>query len=767
MAPDPPRRRRSISRELTLGLVITIMVISTLAITGIYLNLSARAETLLQVKADEYLDFTVDTLSAPMWDIARENIRDIGLSLARSDFLVGIRVVDADGRVLLDHQKSPTGPVIGRSGPVLYEGEQIGRVDLTLSAGRFMADRRQMLPTTVGILLAVVVCLLVVTGIYTRMLLKNPLDRLGAVVAAYAEGRYDAARADIPYAEFAPLVAVLHEMGETIIHQMGELTAAEEKYRNIYENAVVGIFQEDPRGRFLGVNQTLAGMLGYDDPEQALAACRDVGSRLYRRAEDREKFIRVCDRLGRFTDMETQWRRRDGESIWVSLSGRKVADDAGRLLYCEGIAEDITEKKRFEAELSRYRAHLEELVDQRTRELAAAKEEAERANTAKSAFLANMSHEIRTPMNAIIGLSSLSLGLDLPPKAEAHMKTLRKSARHLLDLIDNILDFSKIEAGQLALEESDFSLRNLLDELVEMFAGPIAEKGIAMDRHIDPGIPDRLRGDPLRLRQILINLVNNAVKFTEEGEIAVRAALEASGDDGVLLRFTVRDTGIGIPPEERARLFTSFMQADNSTTRKYGGTGLGLAISKRLAELLGGEIRVDRPGEVGLNAGTQFSFTARFGLAVHPAESAETPGPETGLDRPDADLAGVRVLLAEDNRINQEVALEILRGSGAAVAVVENGAAAVDAVRKARYDAVLMDVQMPTMDGLEAARIIRKDLGLETLPIIALTAHALDGDRKRCLAVGMNDYISKPIDPEKLFRTLRRWIGDAPNRHGP
>ena len=767
MAPDPPRRRRSISRELTLGLVITIMVISALAISGIYLNLSARAETLLQIKADEYLDFTVDTLSTPMWDIARENIRDIGLSLARSDFLVGIRVVDADGRVLLDHRKPPAGPVIRRSGPVYYEGQRIGRVDLTLSAGRFMAGRRQMLLTTVGILLAVVACLLAVTGIYTRMLLKNPMDRLGALVNAYAEGRYDAARADIPYAEFTPLVEVLQKMGETITHQMGELTAAEEKYRNIYETAVVGIFQEDPRGRFLSVNQTLAGMLGCDDPEQALAAYGDVGSQLYHRAEDREKFIRVCDRLGRFTDMETRWRRRDGEVIWVSLSGRKVADDAGGLLYCEGIAEDITEKKRFETELSRYRAHLEELVDQRTRELAAAKEEAERANTAKSAFLANMSHEIRTPMNAIIGLSNLSLGLDLPPKAEAHMKTLRKSARHLLDLIDNILDFSKIEAGQLALEECDFSLRDLLDELVEMFDGPIAEKGIAMDRHIDPGIPDRLRGDPLRLRQILINLVNNAVKFTDEGEIAVRTALEASGDDGVLLRFTVRDTGIGIPPEERARLFTSFTQADSSTTRKYGGTGLGLAISKRLAELLGGEIRVDRPGEAGSNAGTQFSFTARFGLAVHPAESAALPGPETGSDRPDADLAGIRVLLAEDNRINQEVALEILRQSGAEVAVVENGAAAVDAVRKGRYDAVLMDVQMPTMDGLEAARIIRKDLGLETLPIIALTAHALDGDRKRCLAVGMNDYISKPIDPEKLFRTLRRWVGDDPNRHGP
>ncbi len=766
MAPDPPRRRRSLSRELTLGLVITIMVISALAITGIYLNLSARAEKLLQVKADEYLDFTVDTLSAPMWDIARENIRDIGLSLARSDFLVGIRVLDADGRVLFDHQKSPPGPVIRRSGAVLYEGERIGRVDLSLSAGRFMADRRRMLLTTVGILLAVVACLLAVTGIYTRMLLKNPLDRLGAVVAAYAEGRYDAARADIPYAEFTPLVEVLQKMGETITHQMGELTAAEEKYRNIYENAVVGIFQEDPRGRFLGVNQTLARMLGYDDPDEAMAARGEAGTQLYQRAEDREKFIRVCDRLGRFTDMETQWLRRDGEAIWVSLSGRKVADDDGALLYCEGIAEDITEKKRFEAELSRYRAHLEELVEQRTRELAAAKEEAERANAAKSAFLANMSHEIRTPMNAIIGLSSLSMGLDLPPKAGAHMKTLRKSARHLLDLIDNILDFSKIEAGQLTLEECDFSLRDLLDELVEMFAGPITDKGIAMDRHIDPDIPDRLRGDPLRLRQILINLVNNAVKFTEEGEIAIRADLAESADDDVCLRFTVRDTGIGIPPEERAHLFTSFMQADSSTTRKYGGTGLGLAISKRLAELLGGEIRVDPPEAAGAGTGTQFSFTAWFGPAAGPAEDPGAAAPESRRDRPVTDLAGIRVLLAEDNRINQEVALEILQGRGVEAAVVENGAEAVDAVRKGRYDAVLMDVQMPVMDGLEAARAIRMELGRKTLPIIALTAHALDGDRKRCLAEGMNDYISKPIDPEKLFRTLLRWVGDDKNRHG-
>ncbi len=765
MATDAPPVRRSISRELTIGLVVTILVISAIAISVIYLNLSYRAETLLQAKADEYIEFTVDTLAVPMWDIARENIRDIGLSLARSDFLAGIRVVDADGRLFFDHQKPVDGPQIRRSGLIRYDGNVIGRVDLSLSAGRFTEGSRQMLLTTVGILLAVVVCLTAVTGLYTRMLLKKPLDRLGEIVTAYADGRYDAAREGVRYAEFAPLVEVLRKMGKTITTQVGELTAAEEKYRNIFENAVIGIYQEDLRGRFLSVNQTLARMLGYDEPAQVLAH-RDLGGQIYVRPEDRDKFIRVCRRLGRFTDLETQWRRRDGGIIWVSLSGRKVEDETGRLMFCEGIAEDITEKKQFAEELSRYRAHLEVLVEQRTRELAAAKEEAERANKAKSAFLANMSHEIRTPMNAIIGLSSLSLGLDLPPQAQSHMKTLQKSARHLLDLINNILDFSKIEAGQLTLEECDFSLRDLMDELVEMFAGQIAEKGLTMTHQFDPAIPPRLRGDPLRLRQILINLTNNAVKFTEEGEIALRTVMEKREADHILLRFRVRDTGIGIPAAERSRLFTTFTQADSSTTRKYGGTGLGLAISKRLAILLGGDIRIDPPPETGVATGTQFSFTAAFTVPDHAAGPFKPAVPEPVREISGRDLTGFHILLAEDNRINQEVALEMLHQSGIAVEVVENGVEAVEAVRKRRYDAVLMDVQMPVMDGLEAARIIREEQPRETLPIIALTAHALDGDRKRCLAVGMNDYLAKPIDPDHLFQALRRWVVAGRDRPG-
>jgi two-component system sensor histidine kinase/response regulator len=421
---------------------------------------------------------------------------------------------------------------------------------------------------------------------------------------------------------------------------------------------------------------------------------------------------------------------------WIHIEAiPRPSNDPDIIAIWNGYAIDITERKRLEAEL------------------AAAREAADAANRAKSEFLANMSHEIRTPMNAIIGLSHLMQKTELNKRQLDYLTKISGAAQSLLRIINDVLDFSKVEAGQLSLESIRFSLHTVFDDIVGIVGHRTAEKGLELRMDIAPELPPYLVGDPLRLSQILVNLVGNAVKFTQRGHIAVRAQpVEAVGVD-LKVRFTVEDTGIGLSREQAGRLFRSFAQADSSTTRQYGGTGLGLSISKRLVELMGGEIGVDSvPGQ-----GSTFWFTAVLRAATS-ADPVVMPA-RTG---PPPNLRGTRVLLVEDNLINQQVAAEILQSAGVAVDIANNGLEAVRSVRAKAYDAVLMDVQMPVMDGLQATEAIRAIDSLKALPIIAMTASVLRGDREGCLKAGMNDYVSKPINVDKMLSTLARWLPDRP-----
>ena len=627
------------------------------------------------------------------------------------------------------------------------------------------------------------------------------------------------------------------------------------------------------------VSDNIEGMLGYR-PEEYLKDAAFWRAHVHPEdlAEVEAEQARLFETGAHLS--EYRFRKKDGSYCWVSDEQHLIRNSNGEPLEVVGSWSNIEARKAAEQALLAAQGELEK-----------ATEAALAASEAKSAFLANMSHEIRTPMNAVIGLSHLALKTDLMPRQRDYVVKIKHSGQHLLGIINDILDFSKIEAGKLAVENIDFDLDKVLENVGNLISEKASAKGLELIFDIEPTVSSYFCGDPLRLGQILINFCNNAVKFTEKGEVVVKAEVMEDSDESQLILFSVSDTGIGLTQEQIGRLFQAFQQADASTTRKYGGTGLGLAISKRLAELMGGTIEVTSE----LGKGSTFRFTARLGKAemaprrrilqsdlhgrrvliiddnaqarsvlsgmltnlsfiadeapsghegiemIQKAAQAREPydiafvdwqmpgldGIETGkrilalpnLDTPphlvmvtaygreevlkqaeesgfenvlikpvtssilfdtaigalgaeleaieeivagpsfDIDrMRGARVLLVEDNEINQEVAIGQLEDAEVFVDLAENGAEAVRMARENDYDVVLMDMQMPVMDGIEATRILRSDARFQTLPIIAMTANALVSDRELCLQAGMNDHIAKPIDPDQLFGVLMRWI---------
>ena len=435
-------------------------------------------------------------------------------------------------------------------------------------------------------------------------------------------------------------------------------------------------------------------------------------------------------------DQIVRYRHRDGGTVWVRCRGLAVRNEKGEPIRLLGCHTDVTALKRAEEDLRRQAEELRE-----------AKDGAERANRAKSIFLANVSHEIRTPLNGVIGMTELLGETDLTGGQREHLDALRESADALLDIINDILDFSKMEAGKLVVEPHAFRLRERLDALVKSFAPRLHGKDVKLSHHVDADVPDAVVGDGRLLRQVLANLLSNAIKFTRRGAIALHVRREDAVDDGIVLRFDVSDTGIGIPPGQQQAVFEEFVQADASTTRRYGGTGLGLAIASRLVDALGGAMGLEsEPGR-----GSTFHFTARF-------ELSETGADETPPVR-ETVVEGVplRVLLVEDSVANQRVAVGFLERAGHRVRIVGDGVAAVDACAAELYDVVLMDLQMPGMDGYAATAAIRRReeaQGAGPTPILALTARASRSNEAWCLAAGFDGFLLKPYRPRELFDAI-------------
>ncbi|MBU2549589.1 MAG: response regulator [Proteobacteria bacterium] len=759
--------------------------------------------------------------------------------------------------------------------PIYHQdGRRGGVLGVDISAETVSAYERRLLILSLGIF-GLTLPLTLLIGYFIGLRLARPIISIKEAAERIGKGNLDliipVERGD----EIGALADSFNVMTANLRASHERLNELMEQYRDIFDNAIEGIFRTTADGRFITANKALIHMLGYDSFEQLTTRVTHIAEQVYHLAEDRAAVMERIKADGRVTHLELQFKRRDGSVFWVEMNAQLIdRPDKDRII--EGMVQDVSARRE--------------------------KEAAEAASQAKSAFLANMSHEIRTPLNAVMGLTDLALRTELSPKQLEYLSKIKSSSQSLLAVINDILDLSKIEAGRMEIEETEFSLYEVMANLSEMFAHKAHEKEIELMISIDETVPTALIGDPVRLGQVLINLTGNAIKFTERGEVLVSVRsggeiIETAGDH-LMLKFSVKDTGVGIPPNRIDRIFESFTQADDSITRKHGGTGLGLSISRQLAVLMGGDIWAESVS----GQGSIFHFSVRFrrqpeekqvktappsdlrGLrvlvvddnrtsqeiltsfirsfhmqaeavgsgreAIERVQIADPPfdlilmdwkmpgmngleatrkikrelklgklpvicmvsaygrqdlmresekalieaflhkpvnqsflfdtimelfGRKTESITPDRSVAagmrarpgpwleGVRVLLVEDNRVNEEIAREWLESAGIDVTSVRNGAEALNDLSGSTFDAVLMDIQMPVMDGLEATGRIRKDLGLDDLPIIAMTAHAQTGDRERCLDAGMNDYVTKPIDPEKLFAALVRWIPGAPD----
>jgi len=522
-----------------------------------------------------------------------------------------------------------------------------------------------------------------------------------------------------------------------------QLAAERHLLHQLMDNLPDHIYFKDRLGHFTLVNRAhITGFGCLEESEVVGKTDFDFFTNEHAQPAWEDEQELVAERVPVISKEEKEtWR--DGRETWVLTTKLPFRDTSGSIAGTFGISRDITELKRFE------------------RELSAAKESAEQANRAKSEFLANMSHEIRTPMNGILGMTELALDTELTPEQSDYLGMVHSSAESLLTILNDILDFSKIEAGRLEMDRVRFELRDVIEQSAGGLDWRARQKKLQLTWDVRPDVPEMMVGDPGRLRQVLVNLLGNALKFTSAGEVALLVEVESLDGDQVMLRFTVRDTGIGIAVEKQRLIFEAFSQADTSTTRIYGGTGLGLSISSRLVQMMDGSMSVESvSGE-----GSRFFFTARFGLA-QPCAGAERAisggaGEGAGPAPAGSNLSRrhrLRVLIAEDNPVNQKLIVRVLEKLGHAATVVANGREVVEKLRHEHFDLVLMDVQMPEMDGFQATAAIRemeRATGFHHI-IIAMTAYALKGDEDRCLRAGMDGYLAKPIERDRLQDVLAR-----------
>ncbi|NWF89608.1 MAG: response regulator [Ignavibacteriaceae bacterium] len=544
-----------------------------------------------------------------------------------------------------------------------------------------------------------------------------------------------------------------------------QVLASERRFRSIFNNSAEGIFQSTIEGKFIVTNPAMAKILGYSEPSELLKI--DIEKDLFKNPNERKKLIELLLDKGSVEDYQLTLKKKNGEDLIVKLNDRLITDEETGKSYLEGSIRDITQhviteekKKVAEKQLREEKIRADMLAD-----------EAMQQSLAKSQFLAYLGHEIRTPINGILGYLSLidSDYYESKEELKQFIWNSKNSAETLLELLNSILDLTKIESGRMELYEVDFNLGDLIDQAITVNLSRIREKGLYVSKEIDSKIPKILHGDATRIKQIFVNLISNAIKFTEKGKVEIYSRLESISENSIVILSSVRDTGMGIPKEKLSSLFKPFSQTDVSHSSKYGGTGLGLMICKEFVNMMGGKIEVDSQ----VNVGSTFHFTLKlvpkkievpvlensaaeneFNLKKYDTETKTPYDDDVIIKRKAYDI-----LIAEDNVVNQKILLRILAELGYNSDAANNGKEAIEMLNKKPYHAILMDVQMPEMDGFTATQQIRKlDNQKKNTPIIAITAHALKGDREKCLDAGMNDYITKPIQANQLAKILDSWI---------